>query len=310
MNRYFDEGRTLERQLQAKDEAEKEAKRRQPSGPFGEISSFLGAWGTYDSAQHFDPDKDIITFSDRTRANYLVNKMDLEVRKVVEDAEGFIQKSIEDELKEFNDRMGETKDSLQERLSKIASRAKDTGFKIRLRAPSGSSLRVDLRSRDVLDDLVDEKEYRKRVKRYKKKRMSGKIGRALGTKKFGTKKVTKIKVRYEISIKKARAEVTRSVDDAFKGLAEAMEKHARGPLKDSTSHLFAEVRENVERIRGDLIRGQMDRKLEVKRKKELINRLEKFQKRNDDLKADSKGLLSDLKVAREPLNKSRKPRGA
>ena len=291
LNRYFDEGRALERQAKAKDEAEKEAQRRQRSGPWGTL---LGDWETHDPAQHFDPDADRITFSYRTTANDLVNKMDLEVRKVMEGAEDLIQKSIEDELKEFNDRMGQTKDSLQERLSKIASRAKDTGFKIRLRTPSGSSLRVDLRSRDVLDDLVDEKEYRKRVKRYKKKRMSGKIGRALGTKKFGTKKVTKIKVRYEISIKKARAQVTRNVDDAFKGLAKAVEKHARGPLKDSTSHLFAEVRKNVERIRGDLIRGQMDRKLEGEKRKELINRLEKFQRRNDNLEADSKSLYRTL----------------
>ena len=84
-----------------------------------------------------------------------------------------------------------------------------------------------------------------------------------------------------------------------KGLAEAVEKHARGPLKDSTSHLFAEVRKNVERIRGDLIRGQMDRKLEGEKKTELIGRLTEFQKRNDDLEADSEGLLSDVKVARQ-----------
>ena len=298
LNRYFDEGRTLERQAKAKDEAEKEAKRRQRSGLFGEISRLFGVWEPHGSAQHFDPDEDRITFSDRKEAKNLMNKMDREVRKVMEGAEDFIQKSIEDELKEFNDRMGETKDSLQERLNKIASRAKDAGFKIRLRAPSGGSLRVDLRSRDILDELVDEKEHMVGVKRYQEN-LWGWFCELFDTEEWGTEVIYETRVKYEISIKKARAQVTRSVADAFKGLAEAVEKHARGPLKDSTSHLFAEVRKNVERIRGDLIRGQMDRKLEGEKKTELISLLTEFQKRNDDLEADHRGLLSDVKVARQ-----------
>ena len=124
LDRYFSEGRTLERQAKAKDEAEKEAKRRRSSDSFWDILRLFGGLETRGSSQHFDPDEDRITFSDRKEAKNLANKMDREVRKVMEGAEDFIQKSIEDELKHFNDRLGETKDSLQERLNRIASRAK------------------------------------------------------------------------------------------------------------------------------------------------------------------------------------------
>ncbi len=294
LNRYFKDGRKLERQARAKDEAEKQAKLPQSRRLAKEISKLLGVWETRGSAQHFDPDEDRITFSDRKTAQRLVKKMDREVRKVMEGADDFIQKSIKDELKEFNDRLRETKVSLQERLNEIASRAKDDGFKVRLTVPRSRDLTEGL-SHDIFNKLVvDKKKHKKSVRRHTDT-LWGEICRWFGTEEFGTEVVTTNEVKYEISIKKMRAQVTRSVSGAFKGLAEAVEKHTREELeKKSVSGLFAQVRKNVERIRGDLILGLNDREIESEKKAELISGLAEFRKRNDDLEADSEGLLLDI----------------
>ena len=294
LNRYFDEGRTL---LQEKDEAEKRAKRRRRKPKFL-ISKFLGISETPGAAQHFDPDEDRITFSDRKSAKDFLNKMDGEIRKVMGAAQRSIRKSMEDEQKKFDDSFRETKNSLQERLSKIASRAKDDGFKVWLRVPGRAGLRVNLIPPDILDGVVEGKEHEKSVRRHRDT-WWGDLCSWLGTEEWGTEVVTEIEKKYEISIKRVRAQVTCSVQHAFKELAKVMGRCATGPQEDRISSLFAKVRKNVEQIRGDLICGLNDRELEAEKKTKLISRLAEFQKRNDDSEADIKGLWSDVKKAKE-----------
>lgn len=95
-------------------------------------------------------------------------------------------------------------------------------------------------------------------------------------------------------MKKVQASVSHSLDNSFSGLDKSVTEYIRIPLQNGVTEFFADFKQTIEHIRGDLQQSIRDQERSRSEQDDLATRLAFFKKNVPAILHDSQGLKLDV----------------
>ncbi len=265
----------------------------------GWLRSYL-AEPTRGNANELDPDRPVITLYERSEAKRIVDAMNRSVVDVMRKFRSDVREAVRCALSEAMKSMDGERIRLNEKLANLDSnsRMKEQGFELQLRVPGNRIAPLPAIAEDIMNQVLDEKEYTVQKRRHTKS-LWGRFCSWLRTEEWGTEEPPETHHRFVIDLRKAEKAALAGVDGECRELKELARTHIEDVLGGATDDLFDDAAKMVEGIRGDLIRGKHQSQLEARTKRELARQLGVFNRRGRDIRADFNGLEEDVKEVLE-----------
>lgn len=283
---YFEEGKRIEKQENQKTKEELRNK-----------SLIRKLLSTNKSHDDFDMNNPIMSFSDRSTALDLKEKINKSVSTVLQNTEEIIIKEMKDALSDFQNRFHQNlQSSTQSIVERMEKRSKEDGFEINISIPSLSGVNFNVSASQMLDDIISEKT--ETVTRQRRKSgVWGTICKWFDTDDWGWEEYQRKESYYVINIDSVHKKMVSQIDSVFSGMGETISIYVSKPLNKELEDFFDELRKKVEGIRGNLLQSITDKNLNKMKQEALFLELGRLRKSMPAIVKDSKSLKGDI----EPL---------
>jgi len=301
IDKYFKEGKRIEREQLTKKKKHQEEKLQNFGGILG---GFFDALNKSAEARReefdFDPENPVMKFDDAEEAKDLKGRIQNSVKGTIKHAEESMQQSMSDELNNFRENFAkEIATSAQKIIDSMKERMNNDGFSVDIKIPSTRSLALDFQANEMLEDVISENT--RTVTRHRRQSgLWGGICKLFGTSDWGWEEYNDQERYFEIDIRKVQASVTNGIQSTFSGLDSSITEYIAKPLEAGVSEFFSEFKATAEQIRGDLLQSIRDQERSKAEQEALAERLASLKKNIPAALNDSLELKSDV----EPLMKT------
>jgi len=303
---YFKEGKAIEKQgheIRRKELTAETASKK--SGLAGFFAAFSVSQSTWESQSHgaadFDPDSPVMKFSDRQEAQALIRKIETSVSSCFRDTEKTMKAAMNGAINSFekeftNSVVAEARTIVDE----MKDRLKDSGFSVTLKLPNATKLALGFSGSDMLGELISEKS--KTVTRQRRQSGTwGSICSFFGTSDWGWEDYKVTEEFFEIDIQKIRKAMDKSLEETFEGLDRSIAQFIETPLNEAINDFFAQFKQTVEQIRGDLLQSIRDQESSKAEQAALMRKLNAIKKNVPDVLTDSRALKEDAQMVFAPV---------
>lgn len=246
----------------------------------------------------FDPKSPILNFTDPKEAQELLANIQTSLAEIIGEKEANMKENIDKSLKEFQSSFSkEVIANAEKIIADLSERMEENGFSINLKIPNTSLLSLTLNGSVILDNIIESKTETRTSYRYKDN-VWGKVCSWFGTDDWGWESYTYTEDVYKVDINKISESSFASIEHNFKGLDESVKQTIQKPLEDGINS-FSELRQTVEKIRGDLIQSIRDQEHSKEEQEALMKRLNALKK---TCRLFSKTATNSTKILKVTLN--------
>lgn len=294
---YFLKGKNSERE---KIEAEKEQFQNQANPLRPNLFWFNQNKRKERPERDFDPKSPILNFTDPKEAQELLANIQTSLAEIIGEKEANMKENIDKSLKEFQSSFSkEVIANAEKIIADLSERMEENGFSINLKIPNTSLLSLTLNGSVILDNIIESKTETRTSYRYKDN-VWGKVCSWFGTDDWGWESYTYTEDVYKVDINKISESSFASIEHNFKGLDESVKQTIQKPLEDGINSFFSELRQTVEKIRGDLIQSIRDQEHSKEEQEALMKRLNALKKDVPLIQQDSNELNQDTQSYLKP----------
>jgi hypothetical protein len=278
---YLQEGKSLEAAMAEEAKKAAEAELEQKRGPKGrkpakkeagiEMSKRPSTAGKH-RIEGAEGNK--ITFNKKEKAEHFRGEIEKSIRYLLEAAEGNFQSCIENSIAEFNqDFDRQCKESVEE-IKKSAQKNVDE-FDIEIRLLKPKTISLDTSVAGILKNSVAEKT--KKVTRSRRKEgVWGTVCGWFGTDDWGWENYQDTENYYEIDLNLILKSSNQGVKTLFQSADTALNQKVYPDLHATVDKFFKDFREKIEHIRGDLMKGIEDHRLDEDSKNAILAHFEQM----------------------------------
>lgn len=292
---YFKEGRLSAHQDQKEaEEARKQSedeRRRGRQGMFVFWQDFLAIGNSASGERHFDPDQNEIEFSSRSRAQELLDNIYNATRQQYEQVQDAMAAAVGSIHADLDSRSQQLEQNALQILRDVSRGLEKDDFELKLSLPHVKPISIDFSSHKVLDDMLEEKTRNKTGRR----RSSGLWN---GFKNWlnddwGRESYTYSEDYFKVDLKKIRTQTMEGSKQIFSNANESIEFNIIKPVESSCAQFFAELKESIDEVRGDLLEGLNDSNRTKAEQEDLAKKLAALKLENADSCEDMAQLKSD-----------------
>ena len=299
LDSYFKEGKRIEKEQhdnKVTEEKSKKSNNKSSSNGFGFLKSITGWTDKCDNRDglDFEPASLLMKFENADDAGEIINNINKSVESIMSDSEKTIQKEMSLIIKNFNVNFIEKVASdTKNIINELAKRMEKEGFSINIKTPDITAVTLKFSGQEMFSDIINEKTAT--VTKYRRKSgIWGGLCRLFDTDDWGWESYTDHKKYFEIDMKKVQASVSHSLDNSFSGLDKSVTEYIRIPLQNGVTEFFADFKQTIEHIRGDLQQSIRDQERSRSEQDDLATRLAFFKKNVPAILHDSQGLKLDV----------------
>lgn len=247
-------------------------------------------------ARDFDPNRTIVTFTERRDAEAFVAKIEDSVMSLLDRIEEDIKPKLTDIVagiqKSFQDNALTAVDNI---ANQINSRLEDGGFSVKISFPQVKNLQAPFSVRTRMATLLEEQS----IKVTRSRRTTGVWGtlcKWFGTTDFGWEEYSEHVVKSVVDIGKIKSAVEVQTHEHFYQLDRHIKKQINDPIVAEIGLFFQQFKSKVEQLRNTLIQSTEDHKSNKQQQEELTERLLELQKLTPEMIRDSKALKEELET--------------
>lgn len=245
--------------------------------------------------QHFDPNEDIIEFTNKDEAKDLLDNINNATGLLYERVNNALINSIDLIHKEMEKQYPKIELKAKEILDDLSSSLSDQGFELKLKLPIKPAVSIETDRKKILDNMIAIELKNQRFSRHSSN-IWGKVCNYFDTSDWGRETYFKEVTYYKVDIKALRSKAINASEKVFSDVNKSIDHEIIKPVEESFDYFFSELKLTIDKTRGDLLEGLDDKRRTEQEQLDLSHQLANLRSVSSVFDGDIEGLEKESKL--------------